>query len=255
MKEAIYNIFVHFENDVCSVLSYTIHDYQDTDEESIAFLQKKIPTDLLTAHVFKLSKSFTREKYNATSRLGNALSLFEELFIKLEAVSTPLSVITPLRNGEIWINYVTDFQKLNMSDVDKKLGINSIMDDWLIKYYDEEKKGIHASKLINDDYFLAIKLTANAGLYVSSLKLLLSCIDSLAYIEYGDYYQTPFIGWLKTYADLTILGITAEELWEFRNGILHMTNLESRKVAQNKVRRISVKIGGNLKIIENSKII
>ena len=40
------------------------------------------------------------------------------------------------------------------------------------------------------------------------------------------------------------MGITPEELWELRNGVLHMTNLSSRQVVKKKVRRISVRIGG-----------
>src|ERR1019366_3532366 len=38
--------------------------------------------------------------------------------------------------------------------------------------------GINISQLIHDDYFLALKVTFNAGLYVSAMKLLVSCIDS-----------------------------------------------------------------------------
>ncbi len=39
-----------------------------------------------------------------------------------------------------------------------------------------------------------------------------------------------FSKWLAAYADLTPLGVTAKELWEFRNGLLHMINLSSRAV-------------------------
>jgi hypothetical protein len=107
------------------------------------------------------------------------------------------------------------------------------------------ERGIELSQLIHDDYFLAIKLIFNAGLYVSAMKLLVSCIDSLAYIEYGnDRKCVPFIKWLDTYAELNPLGITAAELWELRNGILHMTNIHSAKVRDNKVRRISFRVGG-----------
>jgi hypothetical protein len=103
------------------------------------------------------------------------------------------------------------------------------MTDWLIKYANGTT--IDISQLINDDYFLAIKLTFNAKLYVSSMKLLLSAIDSIAYIEYGDK-KDIFEKWLTTYADISHLGITPKELWEMRNGLLHMTNLNSREVSK-----------------------
>lgn len=116
------------------------------------------------------------------------------------------------------------------------------MVDWLLKY--SRKGGIQFSELIHDDYFHAIKITYNARLYVSSMKLMLSCIDSLAYIEYGDLRGLPiFVRWLNDFADLAPLGITAEELWELRNGLLHMSNINSSAVKQNKVRRISFHVG------------
>ena len=57
----------------------------------------------------------------------------------------------------------------------------------------------------------------------------MSFLDTVAFVDLGD---TPgnFSKWLAAYADLTSLAVTAKELWEFRNGLLHMTNLSSRAV-------------------------
>jgi len=85
-------------------------------------------------------------------------------------------------------------------------------------------------RLINGDYFVAIKLLYNARTFVSCAKLLMSFIDTVAFIDAGDV-PDAFILWLKTYADLAPLGISPKELWEFRNGLVHMTNLRSRAVA------------------------
>ena len=79
------------------------------------------------------------------------------------------------------------------------------------------------------------------------MKLLLSCIDSISYIEFGDQKAPSFIAWLHRYADLVKVGVTPEELWELRNGVLHMTNLSSRQVIRKRVRRISIRIGGESK--------
>ncbi|MEJ7666936.1 MAG: hypothetical protein WKG07_49245 [Hymenobacter sp.] len=38
--------------------------------------------------------------------------------------------------------------------------------------------------------------------------------------------------------DLSNLEITSDELWEFRNSVLHMTNLDSRKVQLGKAKRL-----------------
>jgi hypothetical protein len=58
----------------------------------------------------------------------------------------------------------------------------------------------------------------------------MSFIDTIAFIDAGDV-RDGFSQWLEKYADLTSLGNSPKELWEFRNGLLHMTNLRSRGVA------------------------
>lgn len=63
------------------------------------------------------------------------------------------------------------------------------MDDWLIKYTDGNNFRI--TDLINDDYFLAIKMTYNAKHYVSSMKLLMSAIDIRANVQHG------WISWMR----------------------------------------------------------
>src|SRR5690606_9143663 len=98
------------------------------------------------------------------------------------------------------------------------------------------------SELLNDDYFKAIKLLFNAGHHVSSAKLLMSCVDTLAFVEHGDV-RGNFTDWLDAYVDLEPIGISALEVWEFRNSILHMTNLASRQVLAGKVSSIAPYIG------------
>ncbi len=68
--------------------------------------------------------------------------------------------------------------------------------------------GFDIPRLIDDDFFRAIKLLFNERLYVSSDKLLVSCIDSIAFIEFGDI-PGNFIKWLETYARLDPVGIAA----------------------------------------------
>jgi hypothetical protein len=52
------------------------------------------------------------------------------------------------------------------------------MKDYLVEYTGPE--GFDFGRLINDDYFLAIKLLFQNGRYVSAAKLLMSCVDTLA---------------------------------------------------------------------------
>jgi hypothetical protein len=248
MAEQIYNVFLFFDaNDVCSTVGYTAHTHRGTDEDGINFLRQRVNEDLSIAKMVSLSRHFTRAEHNARCRLGEGHYLYEELFVQAHSSASPLFVSTPVLNGVAHFNYSSEHEGIDVNDVSEKLGDPGVMVDWLQKYTSDE--GIHFSQLIHDDYFLAIKLTFNAGLYVSAMKLLTSCIDSLAYIEYGDDRTcTPFVRWLDTYADLSPLGITATELWELRNGILHMTNINSSKVRSNKVRRVSFRIGDSPQI-------
>lgn len=242
IKESVYNLFLIFDREVCSEVGYVVHEQKETDEETLRFLQDRVEEDLPKARKHRLRKPFTMQLLNAKMRLGEAMRLYDDVFVKLRASATPLFVATPVKDGRVFFNYSAPLSALDVHDVSERLGHKGKMVDWLEKYTTD--KGIDLPQLINDDYFLAIKLTFNARLYVSAMKLLVCCIDSVAYIEYGnDRKSVPFIKWLNTYADLAPLGITAEELWELRNGLLHMTNTNASKVRDNKVRRISFRVG------------
>jgi len=241
MSEQIYNVFLFFDaKDLCSVAGYTAHLHDGSDQEGIDFLRRRVDADLAIAQQVSLSRPFMRSEYNARCRLGEGHYLYDELFMQIGAGASPLFVSTPVLNGVPHFNYSSEHGGLDVNDVAEKLGEPGVMVDWLRKYSSDE--GINFSQLIHDDYFLAIKLTFNAGLYVSAMKLLVSCIDSLAYIEYGDD-RGAFVKWMGEYCELAPLGITAAELWELRNGLLHMTNINSSKVRKNQVRRISFRVG------------
>lgn len=107
--------------------------------------------------------------------------------------------------------------------------------EWYIEYTDSN--GFHFDRLINDDFFEAIRLLFNNKHYVSSMKLLMICIDTLSFLEFGDV-PNNFQNWLKIYVHLENIGISPDELWEFRNSILHTTSFDYRKVLAKKVTRL-----------------
>lgn len=241
-SEPIYNLFFFFEKMTCSEVGYRVINYVGDDHGAVKYLQDHLKEHFGTAKRFKLSKSFTRAEYDASARVGQSYALIEELLQHLGAGLAPLAVMTPVKDGELFFNYSSEHNNFDINEAKKSIGVKGDMIDWLKEYTNE--KGIDLSKLVHDDYFHAIKLTFNAKLYVSSMKLLLSCIDSIAYIEFGNVRSpTPFISWLKKYADLESLGITAPELWELRNGLLHMTNINSERVRNSTIRRISFRVG------------
>lgn len=125
--------------------------------------------------------------------------------------------------------------------INKSLANREIEMDYLKKYVSEE--GFDVPRMLNDDFFLAIKTLLKAGYFISAAKLLVSFIDTMAYLEYGDGGGPAFKKWVSSYVDLGSLGITDEELWEHRNSLLHMSTLSSRKVSVGKVRRLVAYVG------------
>lgn len=113
--------------------------------------------------------------------------------------------------------------------------------DYFGEYFN--KDGFDFTRLLNDDFFNPIRILFNAKHYVSASKLLLVAIDSISYIEYGDIKENTFIKWLNTYSNIQSLAITAKELWEHRNALLHMSSLNSRKVASGKERLLVSYVG------------
>ena len=113
--------------------------------------------------------------------------------------------------------------------------------DYFGKYF--TLQGFDFQSLIDDDFIAPIRLLYQNKHYVSAAKLLMTFVDSIGYVEYGDTTNNPFIKWLATYADLIPVGVSPEELWEHRNSLLHMSNLDSRKVRAGTVKRLMLYVG------------
>jgi hypothetical protein len=115
------------------------------------------------------------------------------------------------------------------------------MSDYFEKYFNNDGFDFH--RLINDDLINPVRILFKAKHYVSAIKLLMVAIDSVGYIEFGESENNPFIVWLDKYSKIEALSINSTELWEQRNSLLHMSNLNSRKVQNGKVRKLVGYIG------------
>lgn len=195
MSETIYNIFLPFTDERCSHALYVAHETDLEDDAAVAFLQARVNEDLRQAIHVPLRASFTRQEYYARIRLGEGGHLYDEVFRLTGAGPSPLFVTTIVVEGQTRINATARHGDPDIYLTPGQIG-DARMDDWITKY--TRDGAFDLPQLIHDDYFLAIKLTFNAGLYVSATKLLVSCIDSIAYIEYGDERRfQPFVQWLK----------------------------------------------------------
>jgi hypothetical protein len=245
MKEQVFNLFYFAKAGFIEEIGVVAHQIDGTDAAKGALLQSLVETDYKICQRFPVPRRsnpsgtalpMSVESYIALERLGRHPELFKEIFAQFNAGANPLCCITPIVDGKPQIDVITDHSPMTLSKHQghPKLG-ERVMRDYLEDYITRE--GFNLPSLINDDYFRAIKVLFNHKHYVSCMKLIASFIDTMAFLEYGDI-QGNFILWLEDFADLTRLNITASQLWELRNSILHMSNLDSRKVLTGKERRI-----------------
>ncbi len=210
MTEILFNLFLFFSNNIITDIGVVSHLLDGTDEEKLSFLQAQVSNDFKNAKIFPIPSEFSRsdgtvhpvpfysEKYNALCRLGRQLKLFEQIFQTLNAPKEPLVVITPIVDGKIVIDQVTGLEPIRMSQFqNSRITGPGIMIDYLELYMKDQ--GFDLPNLINDDFFLSIKLLYNNRHYVSAAKLLFSCIDTVAYLEFGDISKI-FQKWLDCYS-------------------------------------------------------
>jgi len=241
LKETVYNLFVYVDKSQIMALGIASHELEGTDAHKIGALQALVQQDNTSAERFSLARTIEWSEYQSLMRLGRQLEPFEGLFRKVNAPAEPLTVVTPVVDGVPQTTITTGLGPLNLEDLrGTQFEEPGVMVDYLKNY---EKDGVFdLPRLLNDDYFVAIKLLYNARHYVSAAKLLMSFVDTIAFVDAGDV-TGGFALWLDTYADLTSLGITSKELWEFRNSILHMTNLSSRAVISGKTAPLIFYVG------------
>ncbi len=244
--EAIYNVYTYFEGGELRALGIKQYVRQGRESKKLAFLRERATRDFSSVRRVPMARSIPREQYFAMERLGETIHLFEPLFREVGAGAAPLFCVTPIVDGVPTIDASVPLGPLDMSKLPDGVGEPGKMEDYLFKYINEEAGTFDMPGLIHDDYFKAIRLLFNNRHFISCLKLLMSFLDTIAYVEFGDRppRETPvFIDWLRTFSGPTTAGATAEELWEFRNSLLHMSNLESRKVAAGKVARLTPYVG------------
>lgn len=245
MTEKIFNLFIYSNMGLLNKVGAVCHTFTGTDEEKIEYLEERVQIDFENAIQFEIPDSISIKykeikrngidymTYRDLCHNGHALIIFANVFREFNVNTNPLVIITSVDNGKIRIEgkeriETTSDHFMGKIEIDKQ-------DDWLIGYLDNQ--GLHLDQLINDDFFDAIRLLYNQEHYVSAMKLLMICIDTVSYLEFGDRDKN-FQDWLTIYTNISDLNISANELWEFRNSLLHMTNLDSRKVERKQETRL-----------------
>ena len=261
MKERIYNLYLFVEGEMISELGAVEYEMTGSEEEKIAFLESRAPLDIHKSKRFKIPDRFklidhdTNEITEGILRYQTYLKLcengvsnivFEGIFSDLNAPAEPLLVASPYVDGDIAVD--TQLEIKNNNKHFRQIDLYSAPD--YIAHYTRGNE-FHLSQLIEDDFFSPIKLLLNNRFYISAIKLLLSAIDSFAYLEFGDK-RNNFLQWIRKYMDYPKIGITPEEIWELRNAVIHMTSYDSRKVAKGEISRIIIQAGSRNSAIGNA---
>ncbi len=239
MGERVFNIFMYFEGKHVTEYGIRHHQSVGTDDDKHKFLQAQVSEDFIVAKRFRLVRPFTPEEWRAAFRGGEVLQYFDEGLNFYRAPREIVYCITSIVDGKPVIEQVIGPGPFRGEEVTRLSG-RGVMPDYLERY--SSGNTFDFPRLIHDDYFIAIRTLFNARLFVSCAKLLMSAMDTLAFVEYGDTPQN-FAKWLDRFVKLPPVGITSEELWEFRNSLMHMTNLASRAVSAGKVSPISIFVG------------
>lgn len=247
-KEIVFNFFLIMKNDIITKIGYKTHEISGNDDQKINFLKTNLEKDKNDLIYISVPNSFKIKHSNSSEKSGISLNqynnlvlnntvaiLFEEAFRSFDVSQTPLFISTVLKNGKITVSESIDGKvDYNAPFV---TGITEEVPEYYLKQYTTDA-GFELYRLMNDDFFKAIELLVNNGLFVSAIKLIVSAIDTISFLEYGDITGN-FKMWLDKFCDLEKIGANSSEFWEYRNSILHMTNSSSRKVIKNEVRALA----------------
>lgn len=247
-EETIFNLFPICNNGIISGIGFRTHLHEGSDEEKLNYLQTQIENDVKKMSIVSLPNNFkvklpdgkevvgiTAERFNTLIQNGTEPLLYESIFRLTNAPANPLTISTMFVDGEIKISETKTFETEPTAPYTSEL-IEHISEDYKQKFSTPE--GFLFTELINEDFIDAIRILFQKEKFVSSVKLLMSAIDTFAYVEFGDT-QGNFKMWLSTYCKLSEVNVTEDDLWEYRNSILHMTNAQSRKVIKDKMMRLS----------------
>ena len=219
-QQPLINIFIYGDEDNIRSIGYRTYERTGSDEELMEFLRLRVSEDHENAVHRPLNEPIARERFYALDRLNPFAS---HLIASLSLPHDSIYCMTHIIDDEPTIDEV------------HKQSPKGMLPDYLDVYMTD--RGFDFTRLINDDFMDAARLLWKNRKYISSLKLIFSMIDTLSFVEYGPV-RDSFTRWTRDFCDMESLAVTSEELWELRNSLLHMTNLDSHKVRDKKVARL-----------------
>ena len=220
MSERIFNLFVYGNETHVHSIGYREYRKEGSYDDLTTYLRSRVDCDYKDPKVTPMDHPIEREVFYAMERLG---AVTDKLITDGIMGDDAVFCITHVVDGKVRIDETVE--------TNPSLGLPDYLDTYMTA------EGFNFPQLIEDDYFSAIKILWNNRKYISSIKLLFSAIDTWGFIEYGPRPDC-FVLWLDRYCNLEALNATSQEIWELRNSLVHMTNLDSRKVSRGAVQRL-----------------
>ncbi len=178
--ERIFNIFIYFNEGIAIEYGMRHHRVGGSDSDKVTLLLARIEQDHPIARRFRLPRAFKPDEWLAAFRHSGDLGYFEEAFRLFRAPAVPVFCVTSIVDGTIMVDRQIGTEPFRGDMVTAREG-RGAMRDYLVHYTTENT--LRFTELINGDYFKAIRTLFNAELYVSCAKLLMSCVDTLSFVE------------------------------------------------------------------------
>ena len=220
MKERIVNLFAYGDDKYVRSIGWHTYMVEGSYQELTSFLQSRVELDFKEAQRIELRGEELRSVFEFAARLDALGHVAPEV---PEIVGDSVYCITHIFNGRPQVGDVLHAPP------------DGTFPDYLSLYWTDS--GFDFGQMINDDFMDAVKVLWNSKKYISALKLLVIMIDSLGFAEFGSNDKCLVL-WLDKYCDLSSLGVSSQEIWELRNSLVHMTNLNSRRVQSGQVTRL-----------------
>ena len=220
MKERIVNVFVYGDDEYVRSFGWCTYMAEGSYQALTSFLQSRVDHDFKGAQRHELPRVELRSVFEFAARLDALEHVAPGI---AEVVGDSVYCITHIVNGRPQVGDVL------------RAPPDGTFPDYLSLYWTDS--GFDFGQMINDDFMDAVKVLWNSKKYISALKLLVIMIDSLGFAEFGSD-EKCLVLWLDKYCDLSSLGVSSQEIWELRNSLVHMTNLNSRRVEKGQVTRL-----------------
>lgn len=225
MTERVVNVFAYGNSTHVHAVGWRVYEKSGTYNELTEFLRTRASYDHRIAARQDLPAPLLWRDFEVMNRVNPFVGSLVQAGITDE---NDICCVTHIINGEVRVEDIHDSES------------TEAVPDYLTAYLSEQ--GFDFPQLINDDHFEAIHLLWNNRKYISCLKLVFSTIDTLGFVAYGPDERNCFTRWLDDYCEFESLGVTSGELWELRNSLIHMTNLDSRKVNSGRTHRLQPRI-------------